>query len=124
MKTLLRDELTELLSEYAQKKRVAAAPIAAPASTARGFDWFDWNNACNSVPEEQTPRARKERAVLRIAMYYPWGQTEVQRLLDRSAAETVSDLSGAALDRLFDHMRALEDSAQSGCEMPEVPPAV
>jgi hypothetical protein len=122
MKTLLRDELTELLSEYARKNR--AVPAATPANPARGFDWFDWNSTCNSAPQEQTARARKERAVLRIAMYYPWGQTEVQRLLDRNNAVTVSDLSGAALERVYERMRALEDSAQSGCEMPEAPPAV
>jgi hypothetical protein len=119
MNELLRDELAELLKEFSGQIR-PAGPTSYGLSS---YGWFDANYGA-LAPIVQTPRARKEREVMRITGYYPlWGPTELKRLLDRECAERIEDISNAALERIVKRMRELHDSAQHGCEPPEAPPA-
>jgi hypothetical protein len=99
---------------------------AKPADTAeskarRDFALYDFN-AAPAPLLEQTPRARAEREIGRIASWYGWG-AEVARALDRAGAASLAGLGDQEIEQLLDRMRQLENCAQEGLDSPDMPPA-
>lgn len=99
-----------------------ARPAETPESKARReFALYDFNAAPAPVLE-QTPRARAEREIGRIATWYGWAP-EIARALDRAGAVSLAGLEEHQVEQLLDRMRQLEDCAQSGLDGPDTPPA-
>jgi hypothetical protein len=86
----------------------------------RAFQHFESNTA--AVYAEQTPGARAEREIGRIASWYQL-QGEVARALDRAGVAVVSALDEQALEQLVARMRLLEDCIQNGGDAPDAPAA-
>lgn len=93
--------LRQLLQEAVPEK---------PASTAELFSL------------DQTPRARLEREVTRIATLYGW-QAEVVHFLDRHEALGLIALSIEQLELLQQRMRKLEECLLEGFDHPDCAPA-
>jgi hypothetical protein len=70
----------------------------------------------------QSPRARSEREILRIAAWYNWGP-EITRFLDAYSVISLCGLPIEGLNRLLDRMKQLEDCVQMGFDAPDAPPA-
>lgn len=109
--------LRQLMSEAVPKR----SDITAEVEAQRRFQLHEFNNAPQLVIE-QTPRARLEREITRIATWYGWN-AEVARALDAQAVSSVSGLDEAAAERLLHRMRQLEQCAQEGYDPPDAPPA-
>jgi hypothetical protein len=87
----------------------------------RAFQQFEFNSVV-PIYAEQTPRARAEREIGRIATWYQL-PGEVTRALDRAGVTVVSGLDDEALDQLLGRMRRLEDCIQNGGDAPDAPAA-
>lgn len=113
------------LSQLRQLVRDAVAtdsqPESAEAQATRAFLAYSFNVAEPLL--EQTPRARAQREIDRIATWYAWGPLEVRRWLDRSQVVAVSALPESALELLLGRMLSLEDCAQNGIAPPDAPTA-
>lgn len=99
---------------------------AKPAETTEGrarrdFALYEFNAAPPPVLE-QTPRARAEREIGRIAAWYGWA-SEITRALDCAGAVSFAGLEEHQVEQLLARMRQLEDCAQSGLDGPDTPPA-
>lgn len=73
-------------------------------------------------PLDNSPRARKMRAVARIADMYGW-RSAITHFLDTKKASYMSDLTDVQLDALLDEMHRYVDAAETGCALPESLPA-
>ena len=93
----------------------------AETQAGRAFQHFEFNTAA-PIYAEQTPRARAEREVGRIAAWYQL-PGEVTRALDRAGVTVVSALDDQALEQLLARMRTLEDCIQNGGDAPDAPAA-
>ena len=108
-------ELRNLLSS------MEARPAASPESEAwRTFQHFQ---SFQPLPLDQTPRARKIRAINHIATRFQWGPQAVTMFLDTRGAAFVADLTEPQLDDLHERMAAYEDAAMNGYGPPDAPPA-
>ena len=108
-----------LLEEAVQEKR--AQQTRSPEQQAQGaFQLYEFN--IGMAPLEQTPRARAEREIHRIAWTYGW-QAEVARALDFHAATSLSALDDPQVDELAARMRRLLDCAMNACDFEDVLPA-
>lgn len=98
------------------------APVnpAVPHNASHAYQLFQFNQATRQVL--QTPRARAEREVVRIAAWYDWS-SEVLRAMDRAEASTLSQLDDLELHSLLEHLRQLEDCVHQGFDSPLSPPA-
>lgn len=96
-----------------------------PAATGESEAWraFQFNQAQLLPALEQTPRARKQRAINRISGRYQWGPETVAHFLDMKGVPYLADLSDPQLDDLFERMCAYEDSAINGWSSPDEPAA-
>lgn len=101
--------------------REARRPAATAENEAwRGFQHYAANTA--QLVVEQTPRARAEREITRIATWYGL-QGEVVRHLDAAGVVSLGGLQECAADQLLDRMRLLEDNIQNGGDAPDAPAA-
>lgn len=98
-----------------------ARPRGAESEAQRAFQLYEFNTG-PVIYAEQTPRARAEREVGRIANWYNLG-AEVQRALDAAQVSLVGGLDDAELEQLVERMRRLEDCLQNGGDPPDAPPA-
>lgn len=110
--------LRQLMSEALPK---AQTPDTTEAAALKLFQLHEFNTAAPLVIE-QSPRARTEREIERIAMWYGW-QTEIVRALDCEQALSLTSLSDNALNGLLARMRQLEECAQNGLGCPDAAPA-
>ena len=96
-----------------------------PAASGESEAWraFQHHQAQLVPPLEQSPRARRQRAVNRIAGRFTWGPEVVSHFLDTRGATYLADLTDPQLDDLFDRMCAYEDAAMHGCSSPDEPAA-
>lgn len=103
-----------------------AVPAAAPRPTAesealKAFSLFEINTALPHFAE-QTPRARSQREIARIANWYGW-LAEVDRALDAANVMSIGGLDDAQLEALHARMSLLEDCVQNGGDAPDAPHA-
>lgn len=110
--------LRQLMSEALPKD---TGHRSAEADASRAFRLYEFNSAPPLVVE-QTPRARIERDIDRIAAWYGW-HGEVARALDSAAVSTVGALTDGDLERLQCRMRQLEECVKEGLDCPDAPPA-
>lgn len=87
----------------------AALPPAAPEST-------------TGTPLDLSPRAKKMRAIQRIADAHGW-HSAITHFLDMKDVEYVSDLSIPQLDDLHERMAGYVDAAEMGCSLADSLPA-
>lgn len=87
----------------------------------RAFQHFEFN-ASPPLYAEQTPRARAEREIGRIASWYQL-PGEVTRALDQAGVSLMSALDEESLEQLLGRMRRLEDCIQNGGDAPDAPAA-
>lgn len=73
-------------------------------------------------PIDQSPRAKKMRAVLRIADRHSW-HSAITHFLDTKGASYLSDLSDPQLEDLLDRMEGYVDAAETGCSLEDCLPA-
>lgn len=108
-----------LLEEAAQEK-VKQQERSTEDHARTAFQLYEFN--VGMAPLEQTPRARAEREIHRIAWTYGW-QGEVARALDTQGAISLSALDDDQVERLAAKMRRLLDSAMCGCDSEDALPA-
>lgn len=70
----------------------------------------------------QTPAARLQREILRIAGWYGWWG-EIYRALDAAGVSSLEGLAFGQLEQLQGRMARLEDCTQEGLDLPDAPPA-
>ncbi len=99
---LLREELATMLAE-------SPLPPAAPSDLS-----FE--------PVDVSPRARKMRAVIRIADMYGW-HSAITHFLDMKGTPYLFDLTDPQLDDLVDRMNGYVDAAETGSSLPDCFPA-
>lgn len=99
---LLREDLATMLAE---------SPL--PPAVSPEFD---------HPPVDVAPRARKTRAILRIADQHGW-RCAVTHFLDSRGVSYLSDLSTPQLDDLLDRMHGYVDAAEIGASLPDCLPA-
>lgn len=92
------------------------------AETNRQFRLYEFNAGLPPLVIEQTPRARSERDIERIAAWYGWNN-EILRALDAARAESLQALSDSEVEELRDRMRRLEECVREGLDCPDAPPA-
>ena len=117
----MQDKVARLRQLMSEAVPIQPATGANEEAAAKAFRLYEFNTAPTLVVE-QTPRARTERNVERIAAWYGWAG-EIARALDAVGACTVSELSDEALARLDARMRQLEDCVKEGLDCPDAPPA-
>ncbi|MGO1072598.1 hypothetical protein [Lysobacter sp. CA199] len=113
--------LTQLRQLVRDAVATDAQPETSEAQANRAFLAYSFNVAEPVL--EQTPRARAQREIDRIATWYAWGPLEVRRWLDRSQVVAVSALAEPTLELLLARMTSLEDCAQNGIAPPDAPTA-
>ncbi|MCU1139470.1 hypothetical protein [Stenotrophomonas maltophilia] len=74
------------------------------------------------APLDRSPRARKIRAIQRIADAHCW-HSAITHFLDLKDAEYISDLTDPQLDDLLDRMNGYVDAASMGCSLADSLPA-
>lgn len=101
MNPFLREEIAAILAE-------APVPVAAidPGLS----------------PLDMSPRAKKIRAITRIATQYNWPDA-VPHFLDTKNAASILDLTPPQLDDLLERMNGYVDAAETGCSLPDCLPA-
>ena len=104
MNPLLRDELAAIISESAPSPIWPASADVLPA------------------PLDASPRARKMRAILRIADSRGW-RTAITHFLDLEGVSHMTELTPLQLDDLLERMNRYVDSAETGCSLADCPPA-
>ncbi len=109
--------LRQLMSEA-----TPSGPSKAEAEARHAFQLYELNYPRAPLVVAQSPRARMQREIERIAAWYGW-TSEVIRALDAHQASTMDALDDDAISALFERMRMLEDCAQQGCDSPDSPPA-
>jgi hypothetical protein len=109
--------LRQLMSEAVPRKPAETAESAA----LRLFQLHEFNSA-PVVVVDQSPRARTERQVERIAAWYGW-QAEIVRALDSECVASLQGLSESGLDTLHARRKQLEECAQHGLDCPDAAPA-
>lgn len=97
-----------------------ARPHTAEARATRDFHRYQAHTRLPVLV--QTPRARAEREIERIALTYGW-QIAVSRALDAAGAVSVECLDDSQVDQLLERMRAYVDQAMTACDCEEAPPA-
>lgn len=113
----LRELMRDAVPRGLQQK--ATEPPELQAS--RAFELYSFN--ADAIPAiEQTPRARLEREILRIASWYNWGG-EISRALDAAKVATLSALTEDQADALVTRLKTLETCVQEGLDCPDAPPA-
>lgn len=112
-------QLRRLVREAVSEK--PAPPVGAAETKARrAFQLYDFNTALPCIA--QSPRARAEREIERIAVTYGW-QLAVVRALDAARVTSLAGLDDDQVDQLADRMRRLVDCAMSACDPEDAPPA-
>lgn len=102
MNPFLREELAALLSE---------APLPPPLPADIQLD-----------PVDVSWRARRMRAILRIADAYGW-HSAIVHFLEMKGVPYLSDLTDPQLDDLLGRMNGYVDAAETGCSLPDSLPA-
>ena len=69
-------------------------------------------------PVDVSPRAKRARAILRIADMYGW-HSAITHFLDLKGKSYLSDLTMPQLDDLLDRMNGYVDAAETGCSLPD-----
>lgn len=105
-------ELLKLVDEAKHKR--GELQDAVEARTRSAFALYEFNTMAPPVLD-QSPKARAQREILRIAAQLRW-EAEVERFLDRHGVHTLGDLDLEAIEQLRDRMRRLLESARLGCE--------
>lgn len=99
---LLREELATMLAE-------SPLPTLEPADQA-------------FPPVDVSPKAKKIRAVLRIADMYGW-HSAITHFLELRNTPYMCDLSEPQLDDLLGRMEGFVDAAETGCSLADCLPA-
>lgn len=73
-------------------------------------------------PIDVSPKAKKIRAIMRIAIQYGW-QDAVTHFLESRDTCSVLDLSAPQLEDLLDRMNGYVDAASMGCSLADCLPA-
>jgi hypothetical protein len=102
MNPMLMEELTAIL---------AAAPPPAPIP-------FD----IDLPPVDVSPRAKRMRAIMRIADSYGW-HSAIVHFLETKGVSYLSDLTNPQLDDLLGRMEGYVDAAETGCSLEHNLPA-
>jgi len=110
--------LRQLMSEAVPRK---PEPSALEAQVFRQFRLYEVN-CPTPVLVSQSPRARAEREIERIANWYGWSG-EVLRALDSCGAHCIEEIGDDAIDALLERMQRLERCVQEGLDPPDSPPA-
>jgi len=74
------------------------------------------------APLDTSPRARRIRAIQRIADTYGW-HSAITHFLDLKCACYLSDLTDPQLDDLHQRMHGYIDAAEMGCSLADCLPA-
>ncbi|WP_337054023.1 hypothetical protein [Pseudoxanthomonas sp. USHLN014] len=69
-------------------------------------------------PLDTSPRARKIRTIMRIAVQYGWPDA-VPHFLDTKRVGSILDLTPPQLDDLMARMEGYVDAAETGCSLPD-----
>jgi hypothetical protein len=118
----MRDNVARVRALLNQATREPTKPLSAvEAELQRAFAFYEFNTA-PAEPLDQSPRARTEREIGRIARWYGW-DGEISRHLDRCNAGSVSALSDEASAQLLDRLQRLETCMQEGLDPPDSAPA-
>lgn len=96
MNPLLVEELSAIL---------AAAPL--PPAPALEIDL---------PPVDVSPRAKRMRAIMRIADSYGW-HSAIVHFLEMKGVSYLSDLTNPQLEDLLDRMDGYVDAAETGCSL-------
>lgn len=107
-----------LLEEAAEARRPDPTP---EAKALQNFSLHEFNRVQQHTAE-QTPRARAQREIERIANWYGWGG-EIDRALDAAGVMSAGGMTDAQIEQLLTRMRQLEDCVQNGTDCPDAPPA-
>lgn len=99
---LLREDLANLLAE-------SPLPPAAPPDL-------------TMEPVDVSPRAKKMRAIVRIAEMYGWNSA-ITHFLETKNTAYLFDLTDPQLDDLLDRMHGYVDAAETGASLPDCLPA-
>lgn len=104
MNPLLRDELAAIISE------------ASPGAI--------WTVSTDDLPAplDGSPRARKMRAIMRIADSRGW-RSAIVHFLDMKGVSHMTELTPPQLDDLLERMNGYVDAAETGCSLADCPPA-
>jgi hypothetical protein len=78
--------------------------------------------AGNAAPLDTSPRARRMRAITRIADRYGW-HSAITHFLDTRGAAYMSDLSDPQLEDLHERMEGYVDAAETGASLVDCFPA-
>lgn len=99
----------------------SAEPETPESRVRRDFQLFEFNTDVGPVLD-QSPRARMQREILRIARWYSW-EGEIARALDADGVGSLESLPIERVERLLGRMVRLETCAQEGLDAPDAPPA-
>jgi hypothetical protein len=73
-------------------------------------------------PVDVSPRAKKMRAIMRIADAYGW-HSAIVHYLETKGVPYLSDLTNTQLEDLLDRMDGYVDAAETGCSLEHGLPA-
>lgn len=73
-------------------------------------------------PVDLSPRAKKMRAITRIADMYGW-HSAITHFLEMKGVPYLSDLTNPQLEDLLDRMHGYVDAAETGSSLPDCLPA-
>ena len=96
-------------------EELAAILAAAPPPPAVPMD-------IDFPPVDVSPRAKRMRAIMRIANSYGW-QSAIVHFLETKGASYLSDLTDPQLADLMDRMEGYVDAAETGCSLESCLPA-
>lgn len=115
-----REKLTRLRQLMGEAIPLPPSPSASESDAWRRYQAFAENDP---LPNADTScRARQVRNINRIAIYYNWHR-EVQDFLDRHDVAGMGSLDDDQIAELNQHMAALENCLQHGCDPPGMPAA-
>lgn len=114
----MHDKVTQLRQLLAES--MPRRPATPERRALAAFQHYQYNGGL--PPIEQSPRARAEREIQRIALTYGW-QGAVVRALDDAGATELAGLDDQLLDGLARQMREYVDRAMTACDFDEAPPA-
>lgn len=118
----MRDNVARVRALLEQATRKPTKPIsAAESEVRRAFELYEFNTAPGE-PLDQSPKARREREIARIARWYGWGD-EIARHLDAAGVGSLSALSDDSSEALLERLQRLETCMQEGLDPPDAAPA-
>src|SRR5687768_1375281 len=116
----MQDKVTRLRQLLSESIPQESGPGAKETAAKQAYQLFELNTA-PPIVVIQTPRARNEREIERIATWYGWSG-EIVRALDKARALTMAGLSDDDIEELLERMKRLEECVREGLDCPDAPP--